>query len=61
MSDVKAGVGCVVTKHVYDALRQLVQRIEYASPVALTQFDKASIDIAVVPDPWNDRTTTYRT
>ena len=49
----------VVTKQVHDALGQLVQRIEYASPVALTQFDTASIDSAVVPDLWNDRTTTY--
>jgi YD repeat-containing protein len=49
----------VVTKHVYDALSQLIQRTEYASPVALTQFDKASIDAAVVADLSNDRTTTY--
>jgi YD repeat-containing protein len=49
----------VVTRHVHDALGQVVQRIEYASPVALMQFDKASIDGAVVPQFSNDRTTTY--
>jgi YD repeat-containing protein len=47
----------VVTKHVYDALRQLVQRIEYVVPVTLMQFDKASIDAAV--NQYLDRTTTY--
>ena len=49
----------VVTKHVHDALDQLVQRIDYASPVDLTQFDTASIDAAVVADLANDRTTTH--
>ena len=49
----------LVTRFVYDALRQLVHRIEYASPVTLTQFDNASIDAAVVPQFSSDRTTTY--
>ena len=49
----------VVAKHVHDALDQLVQRIDYASPVDLSQFDTASIDAAVVADLANDRTTTH--
>ena len=49
----------LVTRFVSDALRQLVHRIEYASPVTLTQFDNASIDAAVVPHFSSDRTTTY--
>ena len=48
----------IVTKHIHDALDQLVQRIEYASPVELPQFDTAGIDATVVADLANDRTTT---
>ena len=48
-----------MAKHVHDALDQLVQRIDYASPVDLSQFDTASIDAAVVADLANDRTTTH--
>src|SRR5262245_46818856 len=48
----------VVTKQIRDALGQVVQLLEYASPQALTQFDAAGIASAVVPDSANDRTTT---
>jgi YD repeat-containing protein len=49
----------VVTQQLYDGLRQVLQRSEYATPVPLTQFDKASIDGAVAADPAADRTTAY--
>ena len=48
----------VVTGQIHDALDQLVQRIDYAAPVALTQFDGASVASAVVVQPWADRITT---
>ncbi|ALI34756.1 putative deoxyribonuclease RhsA [Candidatus Nitrosocosmicus oleophilus] len=48
-----------VTKKIHNALGQLVQRIDYALPIDLMQFDKSLIESALVLDPANDRTTTY--
>lgn len=49
----------IVTKQIHDALGRLMQRIDYAKPVALTQFDLVSIENAVVLEYPNDRTTTF--
>jgi YD repeat-containing protein len=48
-----------VSERVYDALGQLLQRVNYANPVTLTQFDLASVENALVQDLSNDRITTY--
>jgi YD repeat-containing protein len=48
----------VVTKQIHDALGQVVKRVDYASPAALTQFDAAGVESGVVLDS-ADRTTTY--
>jgi YD repeat-containing protein len=49
----------VVTRQQYDALGQLVKRVERASPVAVTSFDAAGVESALAPDSANDRVTTY--
>lgn len=49
----------IVTKQVQDGLGQLVQHVNYATPIAATAFDAASVDSAVVLDFSNDRTSTF--
>ncbi len=49
----------VVTRQVHDAMSQIVQRTEYASPVAITQFDMTAVDGTIVPNPGHDRVSTY--
>jgi YD repeat-containing protein len=51
--------GYVVTRQVHDALGQLINRVDYASPAAPTQFDAAGVESAVVVQSFADRTTTY--
>lgn len=49
----------ILTRQLYDAVGQVVQRVEYAKSVVLTQFDIASVQSAAILDSENDRTTTY--
>src|ERR1700752_3218711 len=55
--ELNVGDKYLLTKQIYDALGQMVQRVEYATPVVLAQVDTATIESAIVTN-FNDRTTT---